>query len=136
MRRRGYNVTALPVYKDDRLPVVNSFGNGIWQGAFKGAKNVRVGATTPRKVQSNLEAKMKSYGNGARAIVRIPGHVFNCENVNGKIRYVDAQIGKRYTSNDVFGRLTKEQLKTVRIIRTDNLKISDRARKSVKLLKE
>jgi hypothetical protein len=136
LRRRGYNVTALPVYKDDRLPVVNSFGNGIWQGAFKGAKNVRVGATTPRKVQSNLEAKMKSYGNGARAIVRIPGHVFNCENVNGKIRYVDAQIGKRYTSNDVFGRLTKEQLKTVRIIRTDNLKISDRARKSVKLLKE
>ena len=79
---------------------------------------------------------MKSYGNGARAIVRIPGHVFNCENVNGKIRYVDAQIGKRYTSNDVFGRLTKEQLKTVRIIRTDNLKISDRARKSVKFLKE
>lgn len=79
---------------------------------------------------------MKSYGNGSRTIARIPDHVFNCDNVNGKIRYVDAQIGKRYTSNDVFGRLTKKELKNVRIIRTDNLKISDRARKSVKLLKE
>lgn len=131
LRRRGYDVTALPTYKGDTLPQVNFYGNGKWQMAFRGAKSVKVGSTSTAKTQKNLEAKMKSYGNGSRAVVRIPGHVFNCENVNGKIKYVEAQTGKKYTSNNVFKNLTSSQSKQVSIIRTDNLRISDRARLAV-----
>lgn len=136
LRRRGYKVEALPTYKNDKLPIVNGYGNGNWQKAFRGAKSVKVGASTPKKTQSNLESKMREYGNGSRAVVRIPGHVFNCENVRGKIKYVDAQTGIKYTSNNVFGRLTSSQTKQVQIIRTDNLRISDRARELVKKSKK
>jgi len=132
LRRRGYNVTALPTYQGDTLPVVNAYGNGRWQMAFKGAKTINVGSTSHKKAQSNLEAKMKSFGNGSRAVVRIPGHVFNCENIGGKIRYIDAQTGQKYTSKDVFSRLSSTESKRVSIIRTDNLRISDRARQLVK----
>ncbi len=131
LRRRGYDVTALPTYQGDTIPNV-VHGNGRWQMAFKGAKRVSVGSTSAAKTQKNLESKMKSYGSGARAVVAIPGHVFNCENVGGKIKYVEAQTGKRYTSKNIFSNLSSSQSKNVSIIRTDNLKISDRARELVK----
>lgn len=135
LRRRGYNVTALPTYQGDTLPMVVGGRNGRWQGAFKGAKRLNVGSSSAKKTQSNLEAKMKSFGNGARAVVAIPGHVFNCENIGGKIHYVEAQTGQRYTSKDVFSRLSSSESKRVSIIRTDNLRISDRARNAVKKAK-
>lgn len=130
LRRRGYNVTALPTYQGDVLS-----SGGRWMGAFRGAKTEKVGGKTAKKTQQNLENKMKSYGNGARAVVRIPGHVFNCENKNGEIIYVEAQIGKRYTSKDVFSNLSPKSLSNIGIVRTDNLRLSDRAHKSVKLLR-
>lgn len=125
MRRRGYDVLALPTYAEDSLPI-----GGRWKGAFKNAKEVKVGASSPQKTQANLEKEMKSYGHGARGIVRIPGHVFNVENVNGKIRYVDAQTNTIYSSKNVFSRVGK-QSKSISLIRTDNLRLSDRAKKSV-----
>lgn len=109
-------------------------GNGKWMGAFRGAKVEKVGGNKSQKVQDNLEAKMKGYGSGSRAVVRIPGHVFNAENVGGKIKYVDAQTGKQYTSKDVFGRLSKKELKGVAIVRTDNLRVSYRAKDAVKVV--
>lgn len=135
LRRRGYNVTALPTYKGDKLPYSTGNGRGIWQKAFRHAKPVRVGATTTQAAQNKVEKQMKSWGKGTRGIIQIPGHVFNCENVNGKIRYVDAQTGTKYSSKDVFGRLTKREAGHIYLTRTDNLRISDRARESVKLLK-
>ena len=125
LRRRGYDVVALPTYAGDQLP-----SGGKWQGAFRHAKTINVGSTNPRTAQANLEAQMKSFGHGSRGVVRIPGHVFNCENVHGKIRYVDAQTGTIYNSNNVFSRLGKNA-KAVQLIRTDNLRLSDRAKKSV-----
>lgn len=125
LRRRGYDVLALPTYSGDALPA-----GGRWKGAFKGAKQMNVGASSPQKTQANLEKQMKSYGPGARGIVGIPGHVFNVENVGGKIRYVDAQTNTVYNSKNVFSRLGKKS-KDVTLMRTDNLKLSDRAKKSV-----
>lgn len=125
LRRRGYDVVALPTYKNDNLP-----SGGRWQGAFQKAKTVNVGSTNPKTAQANLESQMKSYGKGSRGIVKIPGHVFNVENVNGKIRYVDAQTNTIYNSNNVFSRLGKEAA-SVQLVRTDNLRISERAKKSV-----
>ena len=73
---------------------------------------------------------MQAFGDGSRGIVRIPGHVFNVENVKGKVRYVDAQTGTIYNSNNVFSRLGKSA-RSVELVRTDNLRISERAKKSV-----
>lgn len=125
LRRRGYDVVALPTYANDTLPSGNR-----WQGAFQKAKTINVGSTNPRTAQANLEAQMKQFGNGSRGIVKIPGHVFNVENVGGKIRYVDAQTNTIYNSNNVFSRLGKKAA-SVQLIRTDNLRLSDRAKKSV-----
>lgn len=125
LRRRGYDVVALPTYGDDKLPIGRK-----WAGAFLHGKFESVGASSPLKTQANLEAKMHEWGNGSRAIVAIKGHVFNAENVRGKIRYVDAQTNTIYNSNNVFSRLGKNS-KGVEILRTDNLRLSDRAKKSV-----
>lgn len=134
-RRRGYNVTAQPTFEGDTLPEgnVGGKGNGRWQGAFKGAKSESVGANNPKKVQENIESKMKEYGDGSRAIVKIQwkngeGHVFNVERKNGKTHYVDAQIGAKYDPKQLF---TQVKPQSTRIVRTDNLKFSDRMKKSV-----
>ena len=124
-RRRGYDVIAQPTYPGDNLPA-----NDNWMGAFNNAKKVNVGNKSYEKTQANLEAKMKEYGNGSRGIVEIPGHVFNVENVNGKIRYIDAQTNTIYSSKGVFSRLGSKS-KDVRLIRTDNLGFSDNITKSV-----
>ena len=125
LRRRGYDVVALPTYSGDKLPSGNK-----WQGAFQKAKTIDVGSTNPKTAQANLEAKMKEFGSGSRGIVKIPGHVFNVENVGGKVRYVDTQTNTIYNSNNVFSRLGKNA-KSVQLVRTDNLRISERAKKSV-----
>lgn len=128
LRRRGYDVTALPTYQGDTVPQVTPHGNGRWQMAFRGAKSVKVGSKSPATAQANLEAKMRSYGSGSRGVVHIPGHVFNVENVGGKIRYVEAQTGKKYTSNKIFSNMFGSETAQIRLVRTDNLRISDRAR--------
>ena len=134
-RRRGYNVTAQPTFQGDTLPQssVNGKGNGRWQGAFQNAKRESVGAKDAQTVHKNIEAKMKEYGDGSRAIVRIEwkngeGHVFNVERKNGKTHYVDAQIGAKYDPSQLF---TQVKPQATSIVRTDNLKFSDRMKKSV-----
>ena len=134
-RRRGYNVTAQPTFEGDVLPQgnVGGKGNGRWQGAFKGAKSESVGASNGDKVVSNIEKKMADYGDGSRAIVKIQwkngdGHVFNVERKNGKTYYVDAQIGAKYNPKQLFSQVKPQ---STRIVRTDNLKFSDRMKKSV-----
>lgn len=137
-RRRGYDVTAQPTYKGDKLPKV-AYVNpntgakySYWMGAFKQAKSERIGGRTAKQTQKNIENKMKSYGDGSRAILRVSwkgggGHVFNVEQKNGKTYYIDAQVGKRYTSK-VFQNIRTEK---TQLVRTDNLKFSDRAKNFV-----
>lgn len=138
-RFRGYNVIAQPTYEGDKLPnaaYVNpktGVRNSFWMGAFKGAKPERVGSTSVAKTQQNLESKMKSYGNGSRAIMQVQwkgggGHVLNVVQKNGKTYYYDGQIGVKYNASDLF-----KAIKTTntQLVRTDNLKFSDRAKKSI-----
>lgn len=145
LRRRGYDVTALPTYKGDTLPLVahNNFKSktyeGRWKGAFRDAKTINVGARgndkkAEKKVISNIESQMKSFGDGARGVVQIfyrgsGGHVFNVENVGGKIRYIEAQRG---TMKDIAGTMSTVDTNSVNLVRTDNLRISDRAKNFVK----
>ena len=137
-RRRGYDVTAQPTYKGDTMPqVVHTTREGAkygrWQGAFKDAKPDYVGGKTGKQAQSNLEAKMRDYGDGARAVVAVQwrnggGHVINVENRGGKIHYNDAQVGQKYIGKELFHAAKPG---SVTLTRVDNLKFSERAKKMV-----
>ncbi len=144
-RLRGYDVIAQPTYGDaktgehtDKLPKVahvNKDGstNSYWMGAFKGAKSEKVGAPTAKKTKANLENKMKEYGNGSRAIMRVQwsdggGHVLNVVNKRGTIHYIDGQTGTRYLAKELYGSIKPG---STQLVRTDNLKFSNRVKKSV-----
>ncbi len=145
LRRRGYDVTALPTYQGDRLPQVahydskNGIYQGRWQGAFQNAKSVNVGAAgdstrAEKKVMGSIDQHMKDWGSGARAVVQIfyrggGGHVFNVENQNGRTVYVEAQTGK---VKDMARTMQSVKTDSVNLIRTDNLKISERAKNFVR----
>lgn len=137
-RRRGYNVTARPTFEGDVLPRhahTNTDGsvNAHWMGAFQNAKSIYVGAKDAQTVRDKIENNMKSFGNGSRAIIQVQwvgggGHVFNIERRYGRTYWVDAQVGMRYNPNDVL-RVVKTD--KVNLVRTDNLRFSERAKKSV-----
>lgn len=135
LRRRGYNVTALPTSKKDDLPMQIEYGNvmyGKWNRAFKNAKMEKVGGSNYKEAQQKLEAKFKEWGSGSRAQIVIPGHVFMAEKLGNRMIYVEPQSGKRYDSKDIFRDISKRGLQEIRVVRTDNLKISDKAKQSVK----
>ena len=78
--------------------------------------------------------KIKSYENGARGAIqfevtgRKQGHVLNFENKGGKILLIDAQERVKYNMKDI---LPLIRTTTINVIRTDNLRLSDRAKNSV-----
>ncbi len=135
LRRRGYDVVALPTYQGDNLPRGTAGGNGHWMGAFQGARSESVGATRNAQVEKNIAAKMNAYGPGSRAVVRVQwqgrnggGHVFSVENSGGRMRYVDAQTGKPVNIKNYLG---SSKPSRTQLVRVDNLRVSERAKKSV-----
>lgn len=136
LRRRGYDVTALPSYSGDKWQDVsiNDISSADrWKGAFKKAKTVFVGSGSVSGAVDNIKKQMRQYGSGSRAVINIPcagkdiNHVFNVENVNGRIHFIDAQSGQRYTRADMIDLFRSSTSKDVSLTRTDNLKISNRA---------
>lgn len=136
-RRRGYNVVAQPTYQGDnfgeRVIAPDGTINARWQGAFQGAKTTMVGARTSSQVVQNINTQMADWGNGSRAVVGVTwkgggGHVFNVERQNGRNYFVDAQAGVRYDPQQVFSMVDPQ---SVRLVRTDNLKFSNRAMRAV-----
>lgn len=141
-RRRGYDVSALPTYEGDTLGrvIYNDKKNGVyrgrWMGAFRDAKPINVsarGKNAEQKVMQNIDAQMKKYGEGSRGVVQIlykngGGHVFNVERKNGKTQYIEAQAGKVKDFGDTLKIVKTGQ---VALVRTDNLKFSDRAKNFV-----
>lgn len=138
-RRRGYDVQAQATYPGDELNRIayidqkNGIARGKWMGAFQGAKPVNVSAGSEKGVMDNIDSKMKNWGEGSRGVVQIfykggGGHVFNVERKNGKTHYIEAQTGRVKD----FGK-TLDHVKTgaVALVRTDNLKLSDRAKNFV-----
>lgn len=145
-RRRGYDVVAQPTFVTDKLPSVahkDKFANynAYYMGAFKEAKPINIGrnanggsvyASTARE---NIKNKMKEWGNGSRAILQIfwaggGGHVVNLENINGKVVVNDAQVSQKHDL-DSYVNSGDMIIGDLNIIRTDNLRFSDRVRKSV-----
>lgn len=138
MRRRGYDVMAMPTYAGDIKPRVafkasDGTINGRWMGAFKNAKAVPMKARSANQAKDALNKHMQSYGSGSRGVVEVfwkngGGHVFNVENIGGKIRYYDAQTGKTVNINEYMGHAKPG---SVNLVRTDNLRVSNRMREFV-----
>lgn len=135
MRRRGYDVEALPTYENDTMPM-----GGNWMTAFDGAKAVDVGRTTERATINSIESQMKNWGEGSRAILRIKwaggnsGHVINVEYANGGLRVYDAQSNQRQTGSALLkDYMQYATLSRTQLVRTDNLTVSDNMRYMVKL---
>lgn len=138
LRRRGYDVTAQPTYKNDNLPSQayrDRQGRrwSYWMGAFQGAKPESIAAGGPEAAVKALNAAMKRYGDGSRAVLQLVwrggmGHVVNVEYRNGRVYLNDAQSGGKYSARELFAEVRTADTQLVRV---DNLKISERAKKSV-----
>lgn len=127
MRRRGYDVEALPTYENDEMP-----RGGNWMTAFNGAQAIDVGKSTETATIKNIENQMKQFGDGSRAILRVKwaggnsGHVVNLEYSNGKLYAYDAQSNSRLTNEAMLrDYLPYTTLSRTQLVRTDNLSISD-----------
>lgn len=127
MRRRGYDVEALPTYENDTMPM-----GGNWMSALKGATATDVGRTTENATIKNIESQMKQWGDGSRAILRIKwaggnsGHVINVEYANGKLNVYDAQSNQRSTGVNLLKEyMPYTTLSRTQLVRTDNLDVAD-----------
>ena len=122
MRRRGYDVTALPTYAGDMMP-----RGGNWQQAMSGMTRVSVGRSTERATIKAIENQMSSWGEGSRGIIRVKwaggnsGHVFNVEQKNGKLYVYDVQSKKRKTGMSYLKETMQyTTLSHTELFRTDN----------------
>lgn len=80
-----------------------------------------------------LTAAMKRHGEGSRAVLQIVwrgggGHVVNVEYRNGRVYINDAQAGGKLNPRELFSNVRTAD---TQLIRVDNLKLSERAKKSV-----
>lgn len=137
--RRGYNVEAMPTYANDKWPQVPYMRDhvmwGRWMGAFRNAQPIHVGARGNwNKTMDNIAKQMRGWGNGSRAVIEVfysggGGHVFNVENVNGRIQFIEAQAGQ--AAKDMTRLSQTANVQSINLVRTDNLRISDRAKEFV-----
>lgn len=134
MRRRGYDVEALPTYENDMMPV-----GGNWQRAMSGMTKVDVGRTTEKATLKNIESQMASWGEGSRGIVRVKwaggnsGHVINVEYSNGKLHVYDVQSNRRTTGRKYLEEyLPYTTLSHTQLFRTDNATPTEDMRYMVK----
>lgn len=134
MRRRGYDVEALPTYENDMMP-----RGGNWQSAMSGMTTVDVGRSTENATYKAIENQMKNWGEGSRAIIRIKwaggnsGHVINCEYANGKLNVYDVQSNSRATGEALLrDYLQYTTLSRTQLFRTDNATPTDNMRYMVR----
>lgn len=127
-RRRGYDVTAQPTYRGDRMP----YGDN-WSKAFE---NPTVNHISGTKAQARrqVETQMASSGNGTRAVMTFVwqgerrGHAISLEYRNGKVHYLDPQLGGKYIASQLYDQINP---RTVTLTRVDNLKFADETRFAV-----
>lgn len=101
LRRRGYDVTAAPLdlSGNDTLPIMDHEKG--WANVYIGGKDALVPCISNSRagVVRKVMAQMRSWGVGARAIVRVRwvnggGHVFIAENRPEGIKFIDPQPGQ------------------------------------------
>lgn len=135
-RRRGYDVHAAKRIFDgsDNLPYM-ARATG-WPAVYAdGAAGLEsLDGKSGSAIKKSIETKMKAYGDGARAIVRVQwqgggGHVFIAEQVGDATQFIDPQSGTRDCSA-YFGKGMIKPAYT-RLLRIDNRKFTDLIEKCV-----
>ncbi len=124
-RRRGFNVQAKPAPGfGDPLPIMRHPKG--WPTVYEGYNLVDCSANSGTAAGINVEQLTESWGENARAIVRIRwkyggGHVFIAERINGVTHFVDPQNG----DPDVYSYFQCAKGKDVYCMRIDNLAFSE-----------
>lgn len=118
MNRRGVKCEAKPSILDSTD--VCSLG---WDKMMKNQTWDKVGSRNRKTAIQNIENKMKEFGDGSRGIIYLKwkdgeSHVFNVENVGGKIKYIEAQKG---TEANIKSYMKIAKPSSVKISRIDNL---------------
>ena len=135
MRRRGYDVEALPFPGSTDDLQYHTKKNG-WPSLFeKSVVNlVVVGGIDGAGQLRDIRLLMSRYGDGARAVIRVKwknedrGHVFIAEQVDGETWLVDPQTG----SIDCSSHLDRAQPGYTRLLRVDDAKLSPLIGKAVR----
>ena len=99
-RRRGYDVEALPAKitpKADSLSYANIYTG--WPSIFENAQLISCASDTVEGTKLKVKTLMKSFGDGARAIIRIgwktgDGHIFIAEQKDNDTVFLDPQKNK------------------------------------------
>ncbi len=118
MRRRGYDVTALPKPSDPEKVDLSYSPFSVWE-------NPEVIKCSKNGIE-DIERKMHEWGDGTRAQVVVvwkntnAGHTFIAEQVNGQTIYIDPQSGKKNVKNY----FSYVESGSVRISRIDNLDVT------------
>ena len=128
IRRRGFNVEALPKILDERDKLAYMNKKDGWTSVFNDYAIPCIGGNE-LAVANNIKSTMKEWGNGSRAIVRIvydednggTGHVFIAEQVDGNTIFLDPQ-SNQYKYDDVFFCV---DLDKTCIMRIDDKEITD-----------
>ena len=140
MRRRGYDVTALPAnlvdgHLDYSDPLPNRFDPNGWPSMFAGAELEKIPGTTANAIRGRIERMMSDFGDESRAIVRVKykrrygggGHVFIAEQVDGSTRFIDPQTG----SSDCSSYFSMISSGETEILRVDDKDVTDLIKKAV-----
>lgn len=140
MRRRGYDVTAKPrpmaggrPDPSDELPYRNSASG--WPHMFDGATLEGCASNSGEGTRKKVDALMASYGDGARAIVRVEwqkkygggGHVFIAERRGDQTVFIDPQTG----SSDCSGYFKRVKKNGTYCMRVDDKPFTDLIREAV-----
>lgn len=128
MRRRGYDVIALPTYDGDQMP----HGNNMY-AALGNIVPEKVGGRNPESNFKNIESKMKEWGEGSRAILEVAwrnymgrGHVINLEYKNGALHFYDAQDGNREIGVPALKQTLRDaKPRHTAIVRTDTATVTE-----------
>lgn len=144
MRRRGYDVTAKsrPMVdgrpdRADKLP--NRLDPEGWPHMFEDPELRPCSSTTGAKTKDKVEKQMASWGDGARAIVRVQwqkrygggGHVFIAEQVDGRTLFVDPQSNNADCSH-YFKSVVKNQTFCMRVDDREITELIDKAVEAAK----
>jgi len=122
MLRRGYDVEAKPALLNGRDTLPYADNPRGWKAVLENMQTVKMPS---RKTIENMDSQMASWGDGARAIVRVKwkgrnyGHVFIAEQQNGQTVYIEPQTGRTANINAYMDQAVKGRTELVRI---DNLK--------------
>ena len=97
--RRGYAVMARPRVLSRPDPLTRLTGREGWPTVFGVGRMEPCGAATPSMARERAARRMRGYGEGSRAVVKITwlhngqGHVFMAELLRGQVYFVDPQSG-------------------------------------------